>query len=99
MLELGVPGLLLWFVWTGALMLSEWSVLRRLRGTALYPVAFVIAWFSFVLLLPGMANGLTGYQNFVVNAYLWILLGILFSLPAISERALTRQVGESVGAG
>ena len=98
MLELGVPGLLLWFFWTGALMLSEWRVLRRLRGTALYPVAFVIVWFSFVVLLPGMASGLS-YQNFVVNAYLCTLIGILFSLPAISEEALgSGHAGKTAGA-
>jgi hypothetical protein len=99
MLELGVPGLLLWVFWTGALMLSEWRLLRRLRGTALYPVALVIVWFSFVLLFPGMASGLTGYQNFVINAYFWILLGILFSLPAISGRLLISSgAPETVGA-
>jgi len=80
------------------LMLTEWSLLRRLRGNALYPVALVIAWFSFVLLFPGMASGLTGYENFVINAYFWILLGVLFSLPAISGQGFAnRNAREALG--
>ncbi len=33
-------------------------------------------------------NGMQAYQDFVLNAYLWLLLGILFRLPtlAVSEQ-------------
>jgi hypothetical protein len=84
MLENGIPGLLLWLVFTGAVITSCWNVVRRLRGTALFPVGFVIFWFVFIVLFPGMAGGLS-YENFVINAYLCLLLGVLFSLPALLE--------------
>jgi hypothetical protein len=84
MLENGIPGLLLWLVFTGAVITSCWNVARRLRGTALFPVGFVIFWFVFIALFPAMAGGLS-YENFVINAYLCLLLGVLFSLPALLE--------------
>jgi hypothetical protein len=36
-------------------------------------------------------NGMQPYQDFVLNAYLWLLLGILFRLPTI---AVTSQYAE-----
>ena len=83
LLEMGIPGVLLWLTWTTVLMLSQWQVLRRLRGTPVFCLGFSILSFSFLVLFPGMASGLTGYQNFVTNSFLWLLLGIFFALPAI----------------
>ena len=82
-LEMGIVGLLLWLLWTGVLLFSAWGVVRRLRGTALFPIGLVIGLFSFVVLVALTAESNSGYQNFVVNAYLWLLLGILFRLPGL----------------
>jgi hypothetical protein len=35
------------------------------------------------LLYPMTFGGLSAYQNFIDNAYLWFLVGILFRLPEI----------------
>jgi len=93
-LEMGIPGLLLWLVWTGALLTAEWNVVRRLRGKPLFPLGFVIFWFSFITLVPGMASGLTT-ENYITNAYLFLLSGVLFSLPALSDTLLRSQPGVS----
>lgn len=85
-LELGILGLLLWLLWTTALVREGWKVLRRLRGSPLFPIGVAVLWFAFLLLFPFTFGGMQPYQNFVFNAYLWLLLGILFRLPALVRR-------------
>jgi hypothetical protein len=55
----------------------------RLRQTRFFPIAFAIFWFAFLLLYPMTFGGLSAYQNYVNNVYLWLLVGILFRLPEI----------------
>jgi hypothetical protein len=84
-LELGVPGLTLWLLWTSVLVREGWRVVRRLRGSVLFPVGFAIGWFAFLLLFPFTFGGMQPYQNYVFNAYLWLLLGILWRLPEVRK--------------
>ncbi len=81
--ELGILGLLLWVAWTVALIYSGWRITKRLRGTAVFPVGFVILWFAFLLLIVFTWGAISSYQNFIFNAYLWLLVGILFRLPGL----------------
>src|SRR5260370_6012534 len=39
-----------WIVWTTALVLASWKVVKRLRGSPWFPLAFAVAWFAFLLL-------------------------------------------------
>ncbi len=87
-LELGVVGLALWLIMSAAVLISAWKVVRKLRGSPWFPLAFMIFWYAFLLLLPFTFQGMQAYQDFVMNAYLWLLLGILFRLPKL---ALTAQ--------
>jgi hypothetical protein len=82
MLETGVPGLLLWLAWTIAASISQWKIVLQLRGTSLFPISFSIFSLSFILLFSGMTGGLD-YQNYFTNAFLWLLLGVLFALPSV----------------
>jgi hypothetical protein len=91
-IEFGILGLALWLAWTAALLLAEWRVVRKLRGTPYFPIAFSIFWFSFLLLLPFTYMGMAPYQNFILNAYLWLLVGVLFRLPALAGFTLPYQV-------
>ncbi|HYL10188.1 MAG TPA: hypothetical protein VEU31_05570, partial [Candidatus Acidoferrales bacterium] len=86
--ELGILGLFLWIVWTVALLLAAWRVVRGLKGTPYFPIAFSIFWFAFLLLLPFTFQGMAPYQNFVLNAYLWLLVGVLFSLPNLARQPM-----------
>ena len=52
-------------------------------------------WYAFLLLLPFTFQGIQAYQDFVLNAYLWILLGILFRLPKL---ALSAQAASTASA-
>jgi hypothetical protein len=92
MLELGVAGLFLWIVWTTALAVASWRLVKRLRGTPLFPIGFAILWFVFLLLFPFTYGSLTAYQNYVLNAHLWLLVGILFRLPALIPQAMGEPV-------
>jgi hypothetical protein len=82
-IEMGIIAPFLWLLWTGALLYYAWGVVRRLRQTRFFPIAFAIFWYSFLLLYPFTYGGLSPYQNFVCNAYFWLMVGILFRLPEI----------------
>jgi hypothetical protein len=90
-LELGIVGLLLWFVMSGAVLFSAWKVVRKLKGSPWFPLGFMIFWYAFLLLLPFTFQGMQAYQDFVLNAYLWLLLGILFRLPKLAQAAQLTQ--------
>lgn len=87
-IEQGIIGLVLWIIMSVTIVLSAWRAVRQLRGSAWFPLGFVIFWFSFLLLFPYTFGGIVAYEDFVLNAYLWLLLGILFRLPQLdlSER-------------
>lgn len=82
--EMGIGGLVLWLVMSFAILISAWRVVKKLRGSPWFPLAFVIFWFAGLLLVPITFAGLATYQDFVVNAYFWLLLGILFRLPTLA---------------
>lgn len=93
LIEVGVPGLLLWIVFTAAVVRACWVVTKGLRKTPMFPLAFSIFWLVFIWLFPLSFVGLTTYEDFIVNAYLWTLVGVLFRLPALLEEktlAVTR---------
>jgi hypothetical protein len=86
-LELGIVGLALWFIMAVAVLSSAWKVVRRLKGSPWFPLAFMIFWYAFLLLLPLTFEGMQAYQDFVLSAYLWLLLGVLFRLPTLAQAA------------
>jgi len=88
--ELGIVGLVLWVVLGLAISLSAWKVVRELKGTPWFPLSFVIFLFSFLLFFPMTYVG-TSYQDFVVSAYLWLLLGMLYRQRMLSKAAQIPQ--------
>lgn len=85
--EMGIGGLILWFVMTAAVLFASWRVVKKLKGSPWFPLAFVIFWFAFFLLLPATWGGMVAYEDFLLNAYFWLLLGVLFRLPTIALSA------------
>jgi len=83
MVELGVFGLALWFIWTTVLVVGCWRLVLKLRQTRLFPVGFGAFWFIAVMLIPETYASLNVYQDYVLNAYLWLLVGVLYRLPEI----------------
>jgi hypothetical protein len=84
-LEMGVLGPVLWIIWTATLLASGWKVVKQLRETIYFPVALSIFWYLFLLLVPLSYMGMAPYQNYVLNAYCWVLVGILFRLPYLAR--------------
>jgi hypothetical protein len=81
--EMGVFGLALWFVWTTALLVGCWRLVLKLRQTRLFPVGFAAFWFIATILGPETYSSLNTYQDYILQAYLWLLIGILYRLPEI----------------
>ena len=93
--EMGILGPVLWLGWTIVLLMSGWQVVRRLKGTSLFLLGFAIWWFVFMLLFPYTYGGMQAYQNFVLNAYLWLLVGLLFRLPSLCQsQSGTSSIGQ-----
>ncbi len=90
--EMGIGGLALWLLMSFTILFTGWREVRKLKGSPWFPLGFMIFWYAFLLLVPMTYTGLASYQDFVLNAYLWLLLGILFRLPSI---ALSAQLGAS----
>ncbi len=84
--EMGILGPILWILWTTVLLYQGWKVVKRLRGTVYFPIGFSIWWYMFLLLVPLSYGGMAPYQNFVMNAYFWLLTGVLFRLPELSQK-------------
>lgn len=83
--ELGIVAPFLWLLWSGVLFYCCWKVLRALRGTRFFPLAFAIFWYALLLLIFLTWGGLSTYQDYINNAYLWVLIGILFRLPDLLQ--------------
>jgi len=77
-IELGVVGLLLWIALAFAITRSAWQAIKNLKGTTWFPIGFAIFWFIFLLVFPMSFYGFAAYQDFVLNTYFWLMLGILF---------------------
>jgi O-antigen ligase len=82
--EMGVLGLLLWILLGVSVCGAAWKRVKGLRGSPWFPLAFVIFWLVFLTFFPLGYNSIMFYQDFIVNAYLWILLGLLFRLPSLA---------------
>jgi hypothetical protein len=81
--EMGIVAPFLWILWTATLLYHSWKPVARLRGTHLFPIGFAIWWYAFLLLFPLTYGGLMAYQNYLNNAYMWLLIGVLFRLPEL----------------
>jgi len=86
-IEMGIGGLLLWFVMSFAILFSAWRIVKRLKGSPWFPLAFMIFWYAGLLLIPITFNGMQPYEDFVLNAFFWLLLGVLFRLPTLAVSA------------
>jgi hypothetical protein len=70
-----------------AIIVSGWKVVKELKGSPWFPLGFVIFWYTFFLLFPATFGGIQPYEDFLLNAYFWLLLGVLFRLPSLAPSA------------
>jgi hypothetical protein len=81
--EFGIAGPILWLLWATALVISCWRVVIKLRQTRMFPLAFAVFWFAFVVLFPETFGSINIYQDYVMNANLWLLVGVMYRLPEL----------------
>lgn len=98
-IEWGVMGLALWLILGLAVCRSAWKVVKQLKGSPWFPLAFSIFWMLFLIFFPMGYNSMAYFQDFLVNAYFWLLIGILFRLPSLALSAqfaaVTKVAGQS----
>jgi hypothetical protein len=85
--EMGIGGLILWMVMSISVLFHAWKVVIGLKGSPWFPLGFMIFWYAGVLLIPMTFSAMTPYQDFIMNAYMWLLLGVLFRLPKLALSA------------
>jgi hypothetical protein len=93
-LELGIVGLVLWLILGVSMVASAGKVVIQLRGTPWFPLSFMIWLYAILLWFPMMFAG-NSFQDFVLNALLWLTLGMLFRLrnfPKAAELAQKQTV-------
>jgi len=79
--EWGAVGVTLWLVWSIVWVTRQWRKIRSARGHRSAAVGFVLfAWMLFFLFF-GFVGGLQAFQNYITNAYFWLLSGLVFALP------------------
>jgi hypothetical protein len=83
--EMGIGGLVLWALWVSVLLWQGWKVVRSLRETIYFPIGFAIWWYAVEGLVLLMYFGMQSYQDYVDNAYLWLLVGVLYRLPKLAQ--------------
>ena len=86
--EMGILAPALWLLWSGALIYDSWKVVRKLRGTRLFPVSLAIVWYVFLVTLPMTYGSLSNYQDYICSVYLWLTIGMLYRLPDIAASPL-----------
>lgn len=90
--EMGILAPFLWILWAAAALAACWKIARSLKGTRLFPIGIVIVWYVFLLLFAMSYLVLDAYQNYVNNAFLWLLIGILFRLPELLQEQRPSRV-------
>lgn len=83
-IEMGIGGLILWFVMSAAILFAAWKVVKQLKGSPWFPLGFVMFLYVFIIFYPATFGGIQPYEDFLLNAYLWLLLGMLFRLPSLA---------------
>jgi len=90
--ELGILGPILWIVLGLSIAFSAWRVAKELRGTPWFPFGFTIFLFATIVFFPMTYTG-AAYQDFVINSYLWLLLGILYRLRTFPKAIQLARTG------
>jgi hypothetical protein len=94
--ELGILGLILWIFLSIAISVSAWKIASRLRGTPWFPLGFVIFWYAFLILGPKAYVSFIAYQDYLLNSYFWILMGILFRLPQLAQETIQQEAAANL---
>jgi hypothetical protein len=85
--EWGLVGLSLWLGWTVAWIWRQWRAVRAARDGPLGAAGMLLFAWIVLLLFVQFFGGLATFQNYLVNAYFWLLSGMIFALPEAAAAA------------
>jgi hypothetical protein len=85
--EWGLFGVALWLAWTVAWTARQWRCVRAARDGPLGAAGMVLFAWIVLLLFVQFFGGLATFQNYLVNAYFWLLSGMIFALPEAAAAA------------
>ncbi|MBA3654972.1 MAG: hypothetical protein H0W70_12360 [Actinobacteria bacterium] len=96
--EWGWVGLFLWVGWTISWLGRLRRCVRAARPSPFAAGGAVLLAIVFFDLVVGFFGGLQGFQNYIENAYFWLISGMILGLPALaSGRASDAEgVGEAL---
>ena len=89
--ETGIVGLLLWILLAFRITFCAWRAAKRLKGTPWFPLGFGIFWYVFLIAFPMSFYGFNSYEDYLLNAYFWLTLGILLRLSEFSSALMAGQ--------
>jgi hypothetical protein len=95
--ELGILGLVLWLLLGFSIIFSAWGIVKDLRGSPWFPLAFSIFLYATLLFFPMMFVGVGAYQDFLLNSYVWLLIGILYRLKEFLKAFQITQAEATLG--
>lgn len=84
--EMGILAPILWIFLGVAILRACWKIARGLKETRFFPIGVAIVWYVFILLFALTYLSIDAYQNYVNNAFCWLLIGILFRLPDLVQQ-------------
>jgi hypothetical protein len=90
--EWGLIGLTLWLAWTLAWVRRQWTAVRAARDGPLGAAGMVLFAWIVLLLFVQLFGSLAAFQNYLVNAYFWLLSGMIFALPEAAAAASAEAV-------
>jgi hypothetical protein len=79
--ELGAVGVALWLAWSIGWTVRQWRSIKAGRGHRPAAAAFVLFCWMLSFLFYWFVIGFAGFQNYVANAYFWLLSGVMFAVP------------------
>src|SRR5258708_31006948 len=71
-IEFGILGLALWLAWTATLLLAEWRVVGKLKGTPHFPISFSIFFVLFFFLLPFTSLAIPPHPTSFLHTLLFV---------------------------
>lgn len=96
-IELGKIGLALWVIWSIVWSRRLMSSLRALRGRADAQAALPLVAYVLLALFVLFFTGYQSFQNYIVNANIWLMSGIVFGMGAAATRTSGAEVGDAAG--
>lgn len=95
-IEWGWMGVVLWVSWSVGWSWRQWRSVLDTRGSPLARTKLVLFGWVFFFLFLGFFGGFQSFQNYVGNAYFWLVSGMIFT-QLRPEQALSSRPGKEIG--